>query len=74
MEKLLDSNAVRLGFREFREYDISPHLNYCPYGYDECWNGCCYPGRCWRRTSDEKLANTEPKEIANSIMESEKKY
>lgn len=22
--------------------------NHCPNGYDECWNGCCYPGRCRR--------------------------
>ena len=22
--------------------------NQCPHGYDECWNGCCYPGRCGR--------------------------
>jgi hypothetical protein len=21
---------------------------YCPHGYDECWQGCCYPGRCGR--------------------------
>lgn len=20
----------------------------CPHGYDECWNGCVYPGRCGR--------------------------
>ena len=20
----------------------------CPNGYDECWQGCCYPGRCGR--------------------------
>lgn len=21
-------------------------INYCPRGYDECWQGCAYPGRC----------------------------
>jgi len=21
---------------------------YCPHGYDECWQGCIYPGRCGR--------------------------
>jgi hypothetical protein len=21
---------------------------YCPHGYDECWRGCVYPGRCGR--------------------------
>ena len=20
----------------------------CPHGYDECWQGCAYPGRCGR--------------------------
>lgn len=25
-------------------------VNYCPHGYDECWDGCCYPGRCRRVT------------------------
>lgn len=23
-------------------------LNYCPHGYGECQDGCCYPGRCGR--------------------------
>lgn len=25
-------------------------INYCPHGYDECQDGCCYPGRCGRFT------------------------
>ena len=23
-------------------------INYCPHGYGECQDGCCYPGRCGR--------------------------
>ena len=26
---------------------------YCPHGYDECWQGCVYPGRCGRFTNEE---------------------
>ena len=25
---------------------LVPSAGYCPHGYDECWQGCCYPGRC----------------------------
>lgn len=25
---------------------VRAEISRCPWGYDECWDGCAYPGRC----------------------------